>query len=297
MERKRTMMTLRHLYVFLCVCDEGNMTAAAKKLFIAQPSVSQTISELEKHYNVKLFERLGRKLFITLAGQKLLTYARHIVNLSYEVEEAMRDVNDNGILRIGASVTVGTYILPSMIGEFLNYNSKSKVVSTVNNTTVIEEMVLTDQLDLGLVEGQVESPGILHMPFMEDELVLVSSFTHPFAREEKITIAELKDVEVIVREEGSGTRNLFESEMIDRGIKWNVVGIYNNAEAIKNAVTAGLGVSVISRMAVQKEIERRELAIIEIEGISFKRQFSIIYHKNKYISAILNRFIQLVLPM
>jgi DNA-binding transcriptional LysR family regulator len=290
------MMTLRHLYVFLCVCDEGNMTAAAKKLYIAQPSVSQAIFELEKHYNVKLFERLGRKLFITLAGQKLLTYARHIVNLNQEVEEAMREVNDNGILRIGASVTVGTYILPSMIREFMRWNPKVKVVSSVNNTTVIEEMLLADQLDIGLVEGKVQSSGILHMPFMEDELVLVSSLAHPFGRKEKITIGELENTEFIVREEGSGTRNLFESVMTERGINWSIVGVYNNAETIKNAVSIGLGVSVISWMAVQKEIERRELTIIEIEEVSFKRQFSIIYHRNKYISPILKRFIQLVLP-
>ncbi len=289
-------MTLRHLYVFLCVCDEGNMTAAAKKLYIAQPSVSQAIFELEKHYNVKLFERLGRKLFITLAGQKLLTYARHIVNLNQEVEEAMREVNDNGILRVGASVTVGTYILPSMIREFTRWNPKVKVISSVNNTTVIEEMLLADQLDIGLVEGKVQSPIILHAPFMEDELVLVSSPAHPFGRKEKITIAELEHAEFIVREEGSGTRNLFESVMIERGINWNIVGVYNNAETIKNAVSIGLGVSVISWMAVQKEIERRELKIIEIEEVSFKRQFSVVYHRNKYRSSILEQFIQMVLP-
>ncbi|MDF2634086.1 MAG: transcriptional regulator, LysR family [Pelosinus sp.] len=291
------MMTLRHLYVFLCVCDEGNMTAAAKKLYIAQPSVSQAIFELEKHYHVKLFERLGRKLFVTFAGQKLLTYARHIVNLNQEVEEAMKEVNDNGILRLGASVTVGTYILHSMIGEFMRYNPKVKVVSSVNNTTVIEGMLLADQLDIGLVEGKVQSQGIVHMPFMEDELVLVSSVSHPFAKEGKISIAELEHEEFLLREEGSGTRKLFESVMHDRGINWSIIGVYNNAETIKNAVAAGLGLSVMSWMAVHKEVERRELAIIKIDEVSFKRQFSIIYHKNKYLSPILNRFIQLVLPV
>jgi DNA-binding transcriptional LysR family regulator len=295
--RKRSAMTLRHLYVFLCVCDEGNMTAAAKKLYIAQPSISQTILELEKHYNVKLFERLGRKLYITLAGQKLLTYARHIVNLNQEAEDVMREINDNGILRIGASVTVGAYILPSMIKEFMRSNSKAKVISSVNNTTVVEETLLADQIDIGLVEGKVQSPGLIHMPFMEDELVLVSSLTHPFSKNRKIIVAELEHADFIVREEGSGTRNLFEAVMADKGINWSIVGVYNNAEAIKNAVATGLGISVMSWMAVQKEIERKELAIIEIEEVSFKRQFSIIYHRNKYLSPLLNRFIQLVVPM
>lgn len=289
-------MTLRHLQVFLCVCDEGNMTAAAKKLYIAQPSVSQAILELENHYNVKLFERLGRKLFITPAGDKLLTYARHIVNLSREVKETLQEVNDNGVLRVGASVTVGTYILHSMVSEFTRHFPKSKIISFVNNTAVMEGMLLSDQLDIGLVEGRVQSPGIVQIPFMEDELVLVSSVSHPFAKEGKITIAELKHKGFIVREEGSGTRNLFESVMHDKSIDWDIAGVYNNAESIKNAVSKGLGISVMSWMAVQKEAERKELAIIAVEGVTFKRQFSLIYHKNKYISPVLNRFIQFVLP-
>jgi DNA-binding transcriptional LysR family regulator len=287
------MMTLRHLYVFLCVCDEGNMTAAAKKLYIAQPSVSQTIFELEKYYNVKLFERLGKKLFITLAGQKLVTYARHIVNLHQEAEDVMRETHENSVLRIGASVTVGTYILHHIIKEFIHSNSKVKIISSVNNTKVIEGMLLADQLDIGLVEGKVQSEAIVYTPFMEDELVLVSSVSHPFAKKEKISIIELENREFIVREEGSGTRKLFESVMTDKGMHWDIAGVYNNAESIKTAVSAGLGVSVMSRMAVQKEAERSELAIIQIEKVSFKRQFSIIYHKNKYISPVLNRFIQL----
>ncbi|AIF49962.1 LysR family transcriptional regulator [Pelosinus sp. UFO1] len=286
-------MTLRHLLVFLHVCDEGNMTAAAEKLYIAQPSVSQAISELEKHYNVKLFERLGRKLYITMAGQKLLTYARHIVNLNNEVEEVMRNSNENSVLRVGASVTVGTYVLHEVIKKFTKCNPGAKVISTVNNTTVIEGMLQIDQLDIGLVEGRVQAQGILQTPFMTDELVLVSSTVHPFAKKEKINPSDLEAMEFIVRETGSGTRELFESVMVDKGIHWQISGVYNNAETIKNAVKVGLGVSVMSRMAIQKEVERKELAIIEIEGMYFKRHFNLVYHKNKYISPVLSKFIHL----
>ncbi|GMA99018.1 LysR family transcriptional regulator [Pelosinus sp. IPA-1] len=286
-------MTLRHLLVFLRVCDEGNMTAAAEKLYIAQPSVSQAISELEKHYNVKLFERLGRKLYITMAGQKLLTYARHIVNLNNEVEEVMRNSNENSVLRVGASVTVGTYVLHEVIKKFAKDNPEAKVISTVNNTTVIEGMLQIDQLDIGLVEGRVQAQGILQTPFMTDELVLVSSTFHPFAKKARVNPADLEAMEFIVRETGSGTRELFESVMLDKGIHWQISGVYNNAETIKNAVKAGLGVSVMSRMAIQKEVERKELAIIEIESMYFKRHFNLVYHKNKYISPVLNKFIHL----
>ena len=179
-------MTLRHLNVFLCVCDEGNMTVAAEKLHIAQPSVSQTIAELEKYYQVKLFERLGRKLYITIAVQKLITYARHIINLNKEADDVMREINHHGVIRIGASITVGTCILNDIIGQFIKNNPQVKIISTVNNTKIIEEMLLVDQLDVGIVEGKIHSSGILHAPFMADELVLVSSVSHTLDKTGKV---------------------------------------------------------------------------------------------------------------
>ena len=286
-------MTLRHLNVFICVCDEGNMTAAAQKLHIAQPSISQAIAELEGYYNVKLFERLGRKLFLTMAGQKLATYARHILNLSKEAEEEMREINRNGVLRIGASVTVGTCILCDVIDEFMKENSHVKIVSTVNNTKIIEGMLLLDQLDVGLVEGNIQSQGMLSEPFMEDELVVVCAPTHPFADKKRVKPEELEDLEFIIREEGSGTRELFESVMNSNGIKWRTYGVYNNAETIKKTVSAGHALSVMSRLTVQKETQEKELAIVEVAEMGFHRQFSIVYHKNKYISPVFQKFIQL----
>lgn len=286
-------MTLRHLNVFLCVCDEGNMTAAAEKLHIAQPSVSQTIAELEKYYNVKLFERLGRKLFITIAGQKLMNYARHIVNLSKEAENVMREINHNAVIRIGASVTIGTCILNDIIRKFSNDNPNVKIISSVNNTKIIEQMLLLDQLDIGLVEGKIHSQGILYKPFLDDELVLVTDISHSLAKKSRVKILEIDNMEFIIREEGSGTRELFESVMASNGINWQVYGVFNNAETIKNTVAAGLAISIMSRMAVQKEVTMNELAIVEIEGVNFKRQFLIVYHKNKYISPVLDKFIQL----
>lgn len=288
-------MTLRHLTIFLCVCDEGNMTAAGAKLYIAQPSVSQAIRELEKYYNVRLFERLGRKLFITLAGQKLLTYARHIVHLSKEAEEAMAGIHHNGVIRIGASVTIGTCILDDIIVEFNKQNPQAKIIASVNNTKIIEGMLLLDELDIGLVEGKIHSQGIISLPFMDDELVLVTSISHPFTTMNRVGQVDMDNVEFIVREEGSGTRELFESVMGSKGLNWKIAGVYNNAETIKNFIAAGLGVSVMSRLAVEKEVQRNELVIVEIEGMSFKRQFNIVHHKNKFIVPVLADFIQICL--
>jgi len=285
-------MTLRHLTIFLAVYDEKNMTAAAEKLHIAQPSISQAVAELESHYNIKLFERLGRKLYITQAGQKLAGYARHILHLHREAEIAMNEITDRGLLRIGASVTVGTCLLHRLIRRFMAINTNTRIYPVVNNTKIIEDMLLLDQLDLGLVEGKVHSPLLAVTPFMKDELVLITAPTHPLAEKKKVNIAELNEREFLVREEGSGTRELFESVMASQGIGWTVAGVYNNAEAIKEAVAEGIAVTVISRMSVQNEVKRKDIAIIEVEGVSFQRQFSVVYHKNKFISPPLERFIQ-----
>ena len=285
-------MTLRHLKIFLCVCDEGNMTAAAGKLYMAQPSVSQAIAELEKYYHVKLFERLGRKLFITIAGQKLITYARHIVNLAKEAEDVMQEIHHNGVIRIGASVTVGTCILHEIIRNVKQKNPQIKIISSVNNTTIIEGMLLADELDIGLVEGKIHSQGLVSQPFMADDLVLVTSTFHPLAQKDHVTPADIDNMEFIVREAGSGTRELFEVVMDNHSINWQIGGVYNNAETIKNMVSAGLGISVMSRLAVQKEIKRNELKIVTIEGLSFKRQFIIVHHKNKYIVPAMQIFMQ-----
>ena len=287
-------MTFRHLTIFLQVCDSGSMTAAAKALFVAQPSVRQAIGELESHYQVKLFERLGRRLYLTEPGKRLLTYARHIVNLNQEAA-AMREVSEHGILRLGASVTVGTYLLGPLLHRLSAAKADIEVTSYVNNTSVIENDLLEDRLDLGLVEGKIQSPWLVTQNFQEDEMVLVCAPQHPWAKEKSIRAAQLEGASFIVREAGSGTRELFEAAMTSADLNWKLAGCYNNAETIKATVAAGLGHTVISRLAVAKEAARGELAIVPVSGLSFVRTFKIVYHKNKYLSPAMQFFTDLVL--
>lgn len=287
-------MTFRHLKIFLSVCDAGSMTAAAEKLYVAQPSVSQAIAELERHYQVKLFERLGRKLFLTAAGERLRTYARHIVHLNQEASEAMRELSQYGEIRIGASVTVGTYVLSGLLKRFALQQPAVKVTTSVSNTKAIEERLLEDQLDIGLVEGEVHSPWLICEPFMEDELVLACATLHPWAAAGIVDAQELAGQPFFVREAGSGTRELFELVMAGANIAWRIDGVYNNAETIKSAVSAGLGHTVISRLAVEREARRGELAIVPIRGLQFKRTFQLVQHKNKYVSPAIAAFRALV---
>lgn len=275
-------MTIRHLKVFIAVADSGSMTKAAESLYISQPSVSQTISELEEHYQIKLFERLSRKLYLTDAGKQLLSYARHIVSLFEQMEQKLRQAQETRTLKIGASITVGTCIFSELAGKFLKNYPKLNIESVVDNTTVIEDLVLKSELDFGLVEGIIHSQDLIAKPFLDDELILVCGREHPFRRKQRVTIPELAEADLIVRESGSGTRELFENTMLSRGRTLKIKWVCNNSEAIKNAVASNMGVSVISKMAVEKELKSEKLFQVAVDNLELKRKFNIIYHKNKY---------------
>jgi len=287
-------MTLRHFKIFVSVCDTMNMTSAAEQLFMSQSAVSQAIAELEKHYDVRLFERLSRKLYLTQAGQKLLSYARYIIRMNEVVENDMKTLHQNGSIRIGASVTVGAHVLPGLVSDFKKMYPQTNVEVIEDNTANIENLILQDKIDMGLVEGETTSPDILCSAFMDDELVLICSPNHRFAACVGIEPKELEKEDFIIREKGSGTRKTFEDKMNENHLSWRVVWTCNNADTIKMAVSEGLGVSVISKRAVVNEAASGLLCQKYVNGISFKRQFKVIYHKNKYLTEIMSRFIDML---
>lgn len=286
-------MTLRHFRIFVAVCDARSMTAAADTLYISQSAISQAIAELERYYGVRLFERLSRKLYLTQAGEKLLGYARHIIGLNADIEKDMKSLRGTGLIRLGASVTVGSTVLPHLVAAYRLANPSTDIEAFEDNTERIEKRLLTDQTDIGLVEGEITSPDIVHTPFLEDELTLICGAGHRFAALEKIPPHELEKESFIIREPGSGTRRTFETVMADHHLKWKAAWICNNADTIKAAVIAGLGVSVISVRAVGREARAGELLTRPVEGISFRRTFKIAYHKNKYLTAQMRDFIAL----
>ncbi|HEX3037841.1 MAG TPA: LysR family transcriptional regulator [Oscillospiraceae bacterium] len=286
-------MTLRHFKIFVAVCDTMNMTAAAEQLFMSQSAVSQAIAELEKHYDVRLFERLSKKLYLTQAGQKLLGYARPIIRMNAEAESNMKTLQKNSTIRIGASVTVSAHVLPGQVSAFNKISPQTDIIVFEDNTQKIENLILQDQIDIGLVEGETTSPDVLNHPFMEDELVLVCSANHRFAACSQVEPKELQKENFIIREKGSGTRKTFEDSMTAHHLTWNVIWTCNNADTIKEAVAEGLGVSVISKRAVVNEVASGILCQKQVRGIRFHRQFKIVYHKNKFLTESMKQFIDL----
>jgi len=247
-------LTLRYLEIFSVVCQTLNMTTAAQLLFISQSAVSQAISALEKYYQVVLFERLSHKLYLTSAGQKLWAYAQRLLALNAEINREMQVLGENGTLRLGASVTVGTNVLPALIGQFKQLQPRADIYVHEDNTAAIESRLLADQTDLGLVEGQIIAPDIRTTVFATDELTLICSPRHRFARMAKVPAAELENEDFLVREAGSGTRQTFEDALSAQQITWHTKWVCSNTDTIKAAVAANLGVAVISRIAVRQEV-------------------------------------------
>mgnify|MGYP002387854416 CR=1 FL=1 len=286
-------MTLRHFKIFIAVCDTMNMTFAAKKLFMSQSAVSQAIAELENHYDARLFERLSKKLYLTLAGQKLLSYARQIIWMNKEVENDMRNLQKNGSIRIGASVTVGAHVLPKLVSHFKQISQQTNIEVFEDNTEKIENLILHDQIDIGLVEGETTSKDMMNRVFMDDELVIICSPDHRFADLPTIEPYELEQEKFIIREKGSGTRKTFEDMMTAKRLAWEAIWICNNADTIKMAVAEGLGISAISRLSIKNEVALKLLCQTSVKGLPFRRQFKIIYHKNKYLTGSMKQFIDL----
>ena len=244
-------MTLRHLKIFVTVCETGSTTAAGEKLHIAQPSISLAISELEDYYGIKLFDRIAKRLYITEAGKKFLQYATHIVGLFEEMEREIKNFDATGIIRIGASITIGNYLLPGYITRFKKIHPQMDVKVIIDNSEKIQQYILSNQIDIGLIEGIVYSPYIAEHKFRDDELVMVCGNAHPFANQKNVEISKLQNESFILRESGSAGREIFDSTMTSLGIKILPAWESTSTQAIIRAVQANLGISVLPYLLVK----------------------------------------------
>lgn len=286
-------MTLRHLKIFVAVCETGSATAAGKKLYIAQPTISLAISEIEDYYGIKLFDRIAKRLHITEAGKLFLQYATHIVSLFDDMEKKVKDFDTVGEIRIGASITIGNYLLPQYVSAFKQSHPHMEVKVIINNSDKIQQYVLSNQIDLGLIEGIVHSSYIKHQQFHEDELVLICANDHPFAEKVNIEISELSNQEFILREAGSAGREIFDSAMTAHGVEILPAWESTSTQAIVRAVKSNLGISVLPYLLVKESLERKEISKFKLKRLHFKRKFSFICHKDKFLTQSAKDFLSL----
>jgi len=294
-------LNLRQLELFSLVAELGNVTEAARRLYMTQPAVSQTIADLEESLGLKLFDRINRKMHLTFAGEVLYKYSKKVLSLVEEAEAHMLEITNNriGRLRLGASTTIGIYLLPMLVGQFKQQYGNIQSTFVIDNTGVIEEMLLDNRIDMGYVEGLVHSPEIVVQKIKDDELWLICSPRHEWIKQGRTVIGpdEIDGQPLILRELGSGTREVVEKVLQKNKVSYQTWHVLNNTEAIKRAVMADIGIAFVSQLAVKDEILSGRLARIDIQGIPISREFRLIWHKDKYHTPLLNSFIDLTMKL
>lgn len=287
-------MTIRHLKIFIEVAKVHNMSKAAENLYISQPTVSQAIKELEELYGILLFERLNKRLYITEVGKKVYAYAKRVVDSFDDLEKRMSHINEVEEIKIGATVTVGDCILSDIIYQLRQEHPKAEIYTFVGNTKAVEEKLLNNELDIALVEGTIKSPDLIVKPEIEDYLVLICSPKHPFAKRKTIKLEELSNENFAMREEGSGTRELFEEFMEKYRNPIKTVFVGNSPEGIKREVIENNVLSVISIGLVIKEVKNSTIHVIRNQDNSWNRHFNTVFHKDKVITKIMEGLIEII---
>ncbi len=277
-------MTLRHLRIFLTVCETGSMTGAANRLFTAQPSISLAIREMEEYYGVKLFDRISKKLFLTESGRRVLEYARHIIALFDEMEQEVRNPDMSGTLRVGTSITVGTFLLPGYVKELTRLYPELQVEARIENSNNIEQCVLSNEIDLGVIEGIAHSRYISSESFRGDRLTFVCPPGHRFAGLGDVKLGDLQGENFILREKGSAGREIFDGLAAAHELDIRIAWQSTSNQAIIHGVAEGFGISVLPAFLAAEAVERGMIAEFAVEGLSMERKFSVIYHKNKFLA-------------
>lgn len=285
-------MTLRHMKIFVAVFQNGGITKAAQSLHLAQPSVSSAIRELEDYYGTRLFERIGRHIFPTEVGKELYGYALHIVSLFEEMEKKIRNWDNIGTLRVGTSVTIGTYILPTLIRKSQENFPDLTIEAFIHNSEKIERSILDNSIDIGLIETRPGHPDIVYEPFMEDSLVAIAAPSHPLASEKNVLLSRLAQFPLLLREKGSAGREVLDACFSLEQITVHPLWESASTQAIIRGVAEGLGVAVLPYLLVEKDIAEHSVIQIPLAH-PFKREFHIIYHKSKYLTANMKAFFSL----
>lgn len=287
-------MTIKHLKLFLAVCNcDFNTTRAANELHTTQPAVSLAIRELEQYYGVVLFDRIGRRLKITEAGQRFQEYAFHIITLFDDMEKGMRDWDSFGILRVGASITIGSQFLPNYVKTFYSHYPGTEVRAVIGPSDYLEQKILNSELDFALIEGITHIPSFISEEYMEDYLTVICPTNSSLCQRQEITIDEFRSQNFLLRERGSGTREVFERVIEQAGFMVTPIWEATSTTALVNAVINGLGISVLPYRMVVGPLKRGLVSTVSVKGLSFQRKFHIIYHKEKFLTSSAKAFLEL----
>ncbi len=285
-------MTLKHMTIFAEVCQTESFTLAAESLHMTQPAVSLAIKELEDYYGVRLFERMNRKIYITDTGRQLLNYAKTIINQFSEAENTVCNADSYTTLRIGSNVSVGIHCLIPTLQYFASCHPSIHVTSVVGNSKYIEQLLIKNAIDIGIIDN------ISISPHLHSDLLYVENMTIVCGTEYKrhlpdiITLPALTQEQLLLREKGSGLREIVESEVQLAGLQISPAIESLSMTVLIEAAVHNLGILIIPEVLVQRQLSEGTLHRIQITNIFFTRNYYITYHQNKFVTKPMELFIQ-----
>lgn len=282
-------MTLRHIRIFLSVFQNNGITKAAQELHIAQPSVSLAVKEMEEYYGTKLFDRIGKKIYPTQNGRRLYDYALKICGLFDEANRSVKNPDTLGEIRIGASITTGTKLLPDILKRYKTIRPEITVTAVVGNSDEIEKKVLANEIDVGFTEKQPQSPEILAEPFGADRLCAVAARGGTLADAKRVTPEQLAREPFLTREKGSAVREITDAYFAVAGLTITPVMESTGTQALLNAAERGIGVAILPYLLAKERLDSGTLCEIPLVP-EIKRDLNIIRHKSKFLSPAVEEF-------
>jgi DNA-binding transcriptional LysR family regulator len=285
-------LNLHQLATFQVVAKHCSFVRAAEELHFSQPAVSAQIRHLEKSLGVKLFDQIGRKTHLTRAGEELLLYSQKIFSVIDETLEIMEALRSPyyGRLDVGADTTVGSYVVPALLGKFHQTYPQVEISLQVLNRLMLIDALMNNRVEMAVMGIVPDDMPVEIEPLAYNTLVIVAAPTHRLAGIKNIAIKELGREHFLLREPGSGTRAALEGTLGDAGVPLHVSMEVGNNSAIKQGVAAGLGIALISQVALDMELETNRLVILDVEGFPIIRQWRLVHVKDKYLSATAKAF-------
>lgn len=292
------MISLRQLKVFVTVAQEKTITAAAEQLYLSKPAVSMALSDMEKLLDKKLFERLNNRLIINENGKRLLPLADEMLARSQQIQHVFEQSDQlSGSLRVGASDTIGNQLVPFLLSDFRCQSGHYDQRLFVSNSQTIAEKLLAFELDIGLVEGRFDAhqsndySQLTVIPWLSDEMCIACSPNHPLVKQQSLSLFDLEQLEWIVREPGSGTREHFMSRIAPRLSNWTISFELSNTEAIINCAAAGLGFAYLSRLSARHAAMAGRIALLPLP-LDLQRQYWLAMHQEKHQTPLLSLFVE-----
>jgi len=289
-------MNRNHLALFHAVAQAGGISRGAERLHVSQPAVSKQIKELEDALGIHLLERLPRGSRLTDGGKLLAQYVQRMAVVEEETARAIDEFRGlkRGRLAVGASTTIGAYLLPQVFGEFHRQHPDIELQLEIANTETIQNQLMEGSIEVGLTEGLMEAEHLDSEVFHEDELVAIAPRGHPLLKQKRVTARELCREPFILREAGSGTRAVVERALGKRGLTVKPVLSLASPEAIKRAVIAGVGVAIVSRLAISCELQIGSLAVIPVKDLVIRRPLHLQKLRSKNPSPAVSQFLRLL---